>query len=79
MTEPGSPEELQEHLARLYRDFKQPCRCEHAYKGLGRIDGLDMGKGWVRTTTHPYCWHHGDAAQAHFKKTGHRYEGRSPT
>lgn len=38
-------------------DFS-PCKCEHAYKGLGILDGTKMGKGWLRVTTHPLCPEH---------------------
>lgn len=48
-----------------------PCKCEHASVGMGRIQGIDMGKGWVRTTTNPHCPHHGTKAQAYFKKHKH--------
>lgn len=46
------------------------CKCEYAWKGLGMLEGINMGKGWVRITTHPHCPVHGDKAQAHFKKHG---------
>lgn len=34
------------------------CKCDYSYIGLGRLHGMDMGKGWVRITTHPACPHH---------------------
>ena len=63
----GTQESLQRHLDWLYGPggvygegkHARPCRCEHSYKGYGRQNGIDMGKAWVRTTTHPDCPHHG--------------------
>jgi hypothetical protein len=56
---PNSPEALQRHLDWLYGpngccepDKRgQSCICDHAYRGLGRDGKVDMGKGWVRTTS----------------------------
>ena len=31
------------------------CKCEHDILSLGIWDGVNMGKGRVRTTTHPLC------------------------
>ena len=31
------------------------CKCDHAWKGTGSPHGMQMGKGWVRMTTHPKC------------------------
>lgn len=45
-------------MAWLYPDPKKPCLCDHAYSNLGKLNGMNMGKGWVRTTTHPACYHH---------------------
>lgn len=56
---PDSPESLARWLDWLYAKSGKPCRCEHAYKNLGRLYGVSMGKGWVRTTTNPQCAHHG--------------------
>lgn len=56
------------HLARHKARLCPECRCEFEYKPLGRLHGTDMGKGWVRTTTHPYCVHHGDKAEAERRK-----------
>jgi hypothetical protein len=67
----GSPESLRRYLRWLYPNPLKPCRCEHAYIGLGMLQGINMGKGWVRTTTHPDCHHHGTAAQKVYKATGH--------
>lgn len=38
-------------------DFGQ-CKCEHAIQSLGVLYKINMGKGWVRTTTHPECPEH---------------------
>lgn len=38
------------------------CTCSHAFKGLGILHGVSMGKGWVRMTTEPECPHHGTEA-----------------
>jgi hypothetical protein len=70
LTEPGSPEDLKRHLAWLYPNPQKPCRCEHGYGSMGSLMGMQMGKGWSRTTTHPNCVHHGTKAQQIFKKTG---------
>lgn len=35
------------------------CTCPSGWKGLGRLDGIDLGKGWVRLGTDPGCPHHG--------------------
>lgn len=78
----GSPESLARHLEWLYgkggvyRGDGTPCRCEHAYRPLGRLYGVNMGMGWVRTTTHPYCVHHGDKAQADWDRRHGRRKGR---
>jgi hypothetical protein len=70
-------ESLKRHLAWLYPDPTKPCRCEHGWGNGGRLHGINMGKTWGRTTTHPNCYHHGTAAQKfyddnlrRFKKTG---------
>lgn len=42
----------------VYGGDGSPCRCEHAWKPLGRDGSVNMGSGWVRTTTHPNCPHH---------------------
>lgn len=39
------------------------CRCDHGWRSLGRANGINMGKGWVRLTTHPDCPHHGTKAE----------------
>lgn len=52
----GQDESLDRWMRHVYGDLK--CRCDFAYKGLGRLHGVDMGKGWVRITTHPDCPHH---------------------
>lgn len=43
----------------VYVDKDDRCTCDYAYKGLGRLYGVSMGKGWVRMTTEPGCPHHG--------------------
>lgn len=63
-------ESLKKHMAWLYPNPNKPCRCEHAYKGMGKLHGMNMGKGWVRLTTHPDCYHHGTKAQRIYKETG---------
>jgi hypothetical protein len=60
-------ESLRRHMAWLYGPGgvypgNVPCKCDHAYKSLGKLYGVTAGKGWVRTTTHPHCPHHGDKA-----------------
>lgn len=62
---------LQRHLDWLYGPGgvystagAGPCRCEHGWQSLGQLYGVAMGKGWVRTTTHPHCPHHGTKAEA---------------
>lgn len=62
--------DLVRHLRWLYPNPAKPCHCEHAYVGLAALHGIQMGKGWVRTTTHPGCYHHGTVAQKKFKDTG---------
>lgn len=67
--QPGSPESLRRHLDWLYGPGgvypgNVPCRCDHAYKSFGRWpDGISAGEGWMRTTTHPDCPHHGTKAE----------------
>lgn len=34
------------------------CLCEHGIRSLGAINGILMGKGRVRLTTHPKCPEH---------------------
>lgn len=58
-TVPLHPPSLVRHLKRLHAET---CPCEWAYKSLGRLYDVSMGKGWVRTTTHPECPHHGTKA-----------------
>ena len=36
----------------------QDCPCPYEYKNLGKLYGISMGKGWVRTGTDPHCPHH---------------------
>lgn len=40
------------------------CTCDYAFKSLGRLYGVGMGKGWVRLSTEPDCPHHGAARLA---------------
>lgn len=35
------------------------CPCPSEHRGLGRLYGVSMGKGWVRMDTDPECPHHG--------------------
>lgn len=61
---PGDAESLRRHLAWLYGPDgvypgNMPCRCEHGFVPLGIVNGVNAGMGWVRTTTHPNCHHHG--------------------
>lgn len=37
------------------------CTCPTEWKGLGRLYGVSMGKGWVRMSTDPNCPHHVEA------------------
>jgi len=60
---PDSLEALEQWNNFLYPDPAKPCICLSDYKGLGRFYGVDMGKGWVRVTTHPDCLHHGTQAE----------------
>lgn len=38
------------------------CTCSHMHGSYGRLYGISMGNGWIRTTTDPACPHHGEAA-----------------
>lgn len=49
---------------KVHCDGDDRCTCEHAWKSLGRLYGVSMGKGWVRLTTDPDCPHHGTARLA---------------
>jgi hypothetical protein len=51
-------ESLKRHMEWLYPDPKKPCLCESAWVSMGRFNGINMGHGWARTTTHPKCPHH---------------------
>ena len=48
----GTQESLEANLARI---GISDCKCDHAVRGLGTLHGINMGKGWVRITTHPAC------------------------
>lgn len=37
------------------KPFDDRCRCDFDYRSLGKLHGINMGKGWVRITTHPKC------------------------
>jgi hypothetical protein len=50
-TDPNSP--------RIGRPEAPNCTCPYEYKGLGRLYGVSMGKGWVRMTDEPNCPDHG--------------------
>ena len=65
--EPGSPESLRRHLNWLYGPDgvypgNVPCKCKHGFESLGRVNGVNIGKEWLRVTTHPDCPHHGTKA-----------------
>ena len=53
------PDSLREWLHFL---GQEDCTCESAWRGIGRLYGQGMGKGWVRMTTDPSCPHHGKDA-----------------
>lgn len=53
---------LERHLMWLYGSTTR-CRCEHALVSAGRVDRINMGRMWARTTTHPNCPEHGTTAQ----------------
>ena len=57
----GQDDSLDRWIEYVYGDLR--CKCEYAWKGLGRFGGADMGKGWVRITTHSECVHHGTEAE----------------
>lgn len=52
-------ESLRRWVTFVCKDDK--CTCDYAFKSLGRLYGVSMGKGWVRLTTEPDCPHHGAA------------------
>lgn len=52
----AEPESLERWLAYL---GAQSCTCAYEFKGLGKLYGQSMGKGWVRMTTEPGCPEHG--------------------
>lgn len=58
----NADDSLTRNLTWLYGDPKR-CKCEHSMESLGIVDRINMGKGWVRTTTHPDCPEHGTAAE----------------
>ncbi len=37
---------------------QEDCACDFRWAGLGRLYGVSMGNGWVRTSTDPSCPHH---------------------
>jgi hypothetical protein len=52
---------LESHLASL---GLADCCCPYEWRrSLGRLYGIGMGPGWVRTLTVRTCPHHGDEAQ----------------
>lgn len=63
----GQNESLDRWLDYLFKG-EPMSKCDYAYRGLGRQDHIDMGKGWVRITTHPDCPQHGTKAEAERKK-----------
>lgn len=58
---PDSKEGLARWLAFL---GTSDCPCPSAWKSLGILYGVSMGKGWVRMETDPACRHHGKGTQA---------------
>lgn len=66
----GTQESLERHLAWLYPDPSKPCLCDSGWVSYGTLHGVNMGKGWARTSTHPDCYHHGTKAQETYKRTG---------
>lgn len=77
MPEKPPPGSLERKNAWLYPDPKKPCKCDSVWSSAGRIDGINMGMDWHRSTTNPNCYHHGTAAQKfyadnlrRFKQTG---------
>lgn len=46
--------------AKAFRGWPD-CTCPWAYKSLGRLYNVDMGKGWIRLTTDAGCPNHGGA------------------
>lgn len=57
----------------LYPDPGKPCICAWAYTSSGRFEGVDMGHDWHRQTTEDDCWHHGKAAQEHYRACKERF------
>lgn len=41
----------------------EDCPCQLEWRSLGRLHGVSMGMGWVRTSTEPECPHHGVEAE----------------
>ena len=59
-----------------YVPLDDRCKCDHGYLSLGKMHGINMGKGWVRTGTHPLCPVH--ALCQHYTKAvrAERWNGR---
>lgn len=55
MSWPQKPPPLPEWLAYLGHP---ECSCEYAWKGLGVLYGVNMGKAWIRMTTAADCPEH---------------------
>ena len=51
---------LEDHLAWLRSIGAKECTCRYEYKGLGRLYGTSLGKGWLRMDTRKDCPEHGD-------------------
>lgn len=70
----GTRESLDKWLTYLDGDPNR-CKCDYSWKGQGRFNGIDMGKGWSRMTTHPSCPIHAlcqgytAASEAAYRKT----------
>lgn len=48
------------------------CTCPTAYRSLGKLHGISLGKGWVRTADDPTCPIHGVASSARAGGGGQR-------
>lgn len=73
------PDQAPDSLYSLARDLQwlgiQTCVCRFAYKSLGRVHDVSMGKGWVRMDTKPDCEHHGTEARRRWNEA-HGLKGR---
>lgn len=60
MSTPGDVELAEHH----WRQGTAGCLCDYRYGSYGRLYGISMGEGWIRTNTHPDCPHHREGRQA---------------